>query len=482
MLTEQKIKELRAKYNIPEQGLGGSNTQKSPEETIARRRLLASEYDKQKEEPKGRLSETWEDIKQIGSNIKSRFTAGADKIAEINTAQESGEQGVLQSAFQKFGAGSGAASQSLGDIFTGIVKGALSQEQEEAVKNKVEETATAIMENPLVGGTVKASIEAYKNLDENTQRNLEALFNTGMLALDVATLGGGKKLAEKGIKTGIDVAQKGGKILEEGIDTARQPIGTLLEKTGEKIQGTAPIFRPNIKEAGLIQGERASRSFIENAKNYLTGKTDEIRKMSDTAVDYNLAGLTESQIGIQAKREMKNLWKNDIFSALSSIKKKITPDELFKKIESSIEGISDETRKKSLLNALDSIKDDYKKVKEWDFIKLNKLKSEFNERIPNKAWKGQEIAGDLNKLRYLASTEIRNIILDEIPEKAVKYLDYGNLKNIAERGKNAMTKPWMSGGSGKVLSSILTSGTTPIQTLGGSMIKWLGKNIKSGIK
>jgi len=263
---------------------------------------------------------------------------------------------------------------------------------------------------------------------------------------------------------------------------ARQPIGTLLEKTGGKIQGSAPIFRPNIREAGLIQSERSSRSFIENAKNYLTGKTDEIRKMSDTATDYNLAGLTESQIGIQAKTEMKNLWKNDISVALSSIKKKITPDGLFNKIESQIKGISDETRRKSLLNALDSIKDDYKKIKEWDFTELNKLKSEFNERIPNKAWKGQEIAGDLNKLRYLASTEIRKIILNEIPEKAVKYLDYGNLKTIAERGKNAMTKPWMSGGSGKVIGSILTGGVTPIQTLGGNTIKWLGKFIKGDIK
>ena len=318
MLTEQKIKELRSKYNIPEQGIASSSMQKSSTETIARRRLLASEYDKKREESKSRLAETWEDVKQMGSSIKNRFIAGADKIQKIKEAKASGEQGNLSSGFQAFGAGAGAVSQSLGDIFTGIVKGALSPEQEEAVKTKVGEVATSVMENPAVDWTVKQYVKAYQESSPEVQRNLEAGFNQVMLALDVFGAEGARQGIKKTIETGLDVMQKGKQILGEGVDTA---IKTTKEITPKIIKGTEKAFSkkpPTSLEAvgQVLQGKpqdiaQGVKSFanigVEDVKTFkdlgakIKGKIVELSKQVDADLAVDTTKRKLNNLALEAK-------------------------------------------------------------------------------------------------------------------------------------------------------------------------------------
>ena len=89
-----------------------------------------------------------------------------------------------------------------GDLFTGGVKGLLSQEQEDKTKAKVAEVATKILTNPAVEPVIKEYVKAYQESSPETQRNLEGIFNMAMLGFDVAGVGATKKTIEKGISLG----------------------------------------------------------------------------------------------------------------------------------------------------------------------------------------------------------------------------------------------------------------------------------------
>ena len=110
---------------------------------------------------------------------------------------------------------------------------------------------------------------------------------------------------------------------------------------------------------------------------------------------------------------------------------------------------------------------------------LQDVKSELASAVPDKAYRGKPIAGAYNNVRKMISDEMRNKIYSKVPDTVKQaYLDYGNLKTIADRGASALTKPYVEGGSGKVLGQILKTGTTPIKTIGGKILNKVGKAIK----
>ena len=341
---------MRKAAGVPEEN--------SVSERLARHRLLASQRNQKKP---SRFAETVEDIRQMGSNIKSRFVAGADKVGEIRQAQSRGEQGGFQSAFQTFGAGAGAASQSYGDIFTGVIKGALSQEQEDALKGKVEETASKVMENPLISSSIKSSMEAFKGLDENTQRNLEALFNIGMLALDVATLGGGKKVLEKGVETGIDVAQKGAKVAGEVIDTGIDGVKEIKNKVTKAIasepsEQVKTILRetPTSKLDEYVEIARKHSldnrelSGFEKASEMMTDAATQIKKQLSSLGEQKSTILQKAKIGLEefkdsprrAILEVMKLEdspiKEQVIAKLKNVKTKLDADKAIDEIQDMI--------------------------------------------------------------------------------------------------------------------------------------------------
>jgi hypothetical protein len=135
---------------------------------------------------RGSFGETFDDVKQTGTSIRDKFRRGADKVAATKAAFKSGEQGLLESAGQLFGAGATAASQSFGDLIVGSLKVALPPDKEEALKKTAEEKITEILGISAVGWTVDQYATAYNESSPRQQRNIDASLGTIMLGLDVA--------------------------------------------------------------------------------------------------------------------------------------------------------------------------------------------------------------------------------------------------------------------------------------------------------
>ena len=182
------------------------------------------------------------DIKQIGTDIASSFRSRQEKVQANKTEQAQGKQSGMETLYQTAGQGAGFVSDVFGNLIKGGVKTVLPQSAETAIKEGVTSVAEPVVNSDIV----KSVISKYNSLDERTKRNLEATLGIGSLALEVATLGGGKKIAEVGIKTGIEGAVEITKpiirsvknIAEKGVDT--------IESFGKK------ILSPDVSDATKV--------------------------------------------------------------------------------------------------------------------------------------------------------------------------------------------------------------------------------------
>lgn len=202
-----------------------------------------------------RFQETLQDIRQTGSNILNRFRDAGKSIQETSQRQVAGETNVVSGFLQSTGAIGGAITQSIGDVITGIVKGTLSQEQENAVKIKVAETATSVLENPAVSFVVKQHIKAFQESSPETQRNLEGIFNIAMLGLDVAGAGAGVKTAQKTFQISKQVVSGVG----EGIQATGR-IGQGIKQLGQESIGKVKQVLPGVKQQAIELSERFPRA------------------------------------------------------------------------------------------------------------------------------------------------------------------------------------------------------------------------------
>lgn len=222
------------------------------------------------EQPTAPVRETMQDITQTASNIKGRFTTAADKSMDIIRQYRTGQQGAGSTALQLYGQGAGALTQSVGDVFVGLIKGTLNQKQEEAVKEKVKRATIKVMQHPAVDQTLKASIEKFQSLPPEQQENIRALYNTALLYLDgigIKSIGptvrATRQVAQRGVQRGVD-------LISEGIAGSRNLVRT------------ARLGREVAEEAGT-QAVKTSTRFTENPA--ISGTIDDIK---------NMVGLPES--------------------------------------------------------------------------------------------------------------------------------------------------------------------------------------------
>lgn len=275
--------------------------------------------------------------------------------------------------------------------------------------------------------------------------------------------------------------------------------GKLLKGAGETI--AKAVIPTSIREAGLVQAYKASKPFWERV---LTGveKTGEkvaetvgapiregISKVeekiakpitaAETAFKEGLVG-TESMIGVQAKIAAKNLWENAISPALKQSKEKVNIQDFLNNAEQQIIKDTPEiTRRNSLMDALNSIKEDYKDVGEISLEELQKLKEGWAEFVPEKVYQGKSVAGALNDVRNVLSGNARNTIYNNIgSEMKQAYFDYGNLKGLQELGKKAMTGGKLKGGFGSFWSAVGNMLLTPVGTVGGQAVYKVGQGLE----
>ncbi len=446
------------------------------------------------EQPKKQsmFMETLDDFKQTGSALKNTYQKTQDKISNIASAEVAGEQGKLRSFGQTLGTVAGGISHSIGDVLTGAIKSVLPQAGEDAVKKGIEviiqESAPILTQlDKALGRPVGTTIDAYNNLPEQSKRDVNALLGISEFAFDIAGAGVAKKAGKKAIDTGVDVtkkvAQKTGTTLKSAATNIKPAVGRALsttgaigEKTGKSLVSAS--LSPTMEQAGRIITYKSKTPLLTRLQQASKGIEKAPITPADVAIKYDLASLSRSQIGIKAKRVANDLFENQVKPALSSIKEKVSKQELFNSVKKEIEKIKDISTRKAQLNALESLADDYKNVSSWSYKTLDTIKSEMAKRLPSKVWKGQDIAGDLNNVRRILSDKARNVIRKKLPKEITTiYDEYGSLKELSERGAKALTSGLNTNLIG-LTGEAMRIATTPITTLGGSAISKAGTAVR----
>lgn len=280
---------------------------------------------------------------------------------------------------------------------------------------------------------------------------------------------------------GVTAAQTGGDpratIAGAAAGGLAPAVGNAVKSVGE---GIAKVFIPKSDaEAGMLQAYKASTPFLERVKNVLgIGSGKAPSTAASAAFDKGLMG-TESGIGVQAKRAQTKLWTGLIKPALTQSEEKVNIPSFLQEAEQKITSeTNDPTRLGILKNALASIKEDFGDVKDVSLAQLQKYKEGWAEFVPEKAYKGQPIAGAVNDVRNTLASMARQKIYGALGDNVKQaYLDYGNLHGITALGRKAMTGT-VKGGTGTTLKNIIEMTTVPIGTLGGQTIYKAGQGIE----
>lgn len=250
------------------------------------------------------------------------------------------------------------------------------------------------------------------------------------------------------------------------------------------VQGAAKevfkFFIPRSKaEAVMIQNYRAAKSFTQRIKDAAVGVSTAPRTVADTAFAKGIAG-TEPMMGVQAKRAQSNLWNNLIKPQLESATDPVDLGSFFSSAKEQIVKSTPElTRQKALLTALESIVEDYADTPSVTLSKLQDLKSGWAEFVPEKVYRGENIAGAVNDVRNTLAGLSRKRIYDSLgSEIRTAYLDYGNLTGLKKLGTIAMTGQKMKGGTGGLLNALVEKVMVPISTVGGLTVYKVGKGIE----
>ena len=298
----------------------------------------------------------------------------------------------------------------------------------------------------------------------------QAVINEGLKGLGSA--------AEYGLKTygmtGGNAKEAGQVALTTGL---LSPVANII-KAGGKVLSES-VIPVNAKEAQLLQSYKANTPFWERVMTGLSGKDAGPITAGKTAFDKGIMG-TESMIGVQAKKGANNLWENIIQPALKNSKSTVDMNGFWNEATQKIIAENPElSRQKSLLEALNALKEDYKGVKNITPEQLQQFKEGWATFVPEKAYKGKPIAGAFNDVKNIVSGVARNTIYNIVgPEAKQAYFDYGNLKGLQELGQKAMTGAGMKGGAGSWINTVKEMAVVPIGTVGGQTIYKVGQGIE----
>lgn len=203
--------------------------------------------------------------------------------------------------------------------------------------------------------------------------------------------------------------------------------------------------------------EEATKKLEQAEKNLDNLKWKRIRTVADTARDYNIWGWllewwTAESRWIQAQHELRQLWSNKIEKALEESSSTINLQELIDDLSNDIERLAknDPDKLAAYKNALEDLKNSYKwtEYATYSMKDAQTLKSWLQWRTPQKFWKWQEITNELQELKWILSSkikdEIHSILGREAWEDVAKlYLDYSNLKKYASSMAKQSTNAWM---------------------------------------
>ena len=304
---------------------------------------------------------------------------------------------------------------------------------------------------------------------------------TGLKSLDKTTQEGQsviESLETRGVaeKTGARIAD----IATFFVPVAKgaQVTGRIAEKTGEVIAargvGLSQFTAP------LIQAYRARHTVPQRIMAALQGKALSGKPITEaqTALRNKLFG-TESMIGIQAKRGADNIWRQVIGPSLKGVKEKVNFPSFVNELREQVRLITDPSRRRGLEKALDAFVQDHKGLGTINYTKLQSLKEGWTQFLPNKAFKGEEIAGNFKEIQNMASQLGRNKIYQQLgPEVRAAYLDYGNMKSLQALGETALRGGKLKGGAGSFISGAYDMLVTPVASAAGLTLYKAGRGLE----
>jgi len=248
-------------------GVGNGKTKEQVQKALTNFRLGQTTPKEQPQEQTF-LQDAGSDLGQIVTDTKKSLSERGTKMGEAMDAAVEGKQGVLRTIAQQAGQGFGAISDIFGNVIKGVVKSVLPQKSETAIKTGVEDTITPVMQTDLVKGV----IEKYNSLDEKTKRDIDSALGVGSFALDVATLGGGAKVGEQGVKIAGETALKAGEVAGQVAEEAGKIAGGALDVTKNIAKGTGTLIESGARGASRIP-ERIATNVAEKEATLQAIKT-----------------------------------------------------------------------------------------------------------------------------------------------------------------------------------------------------------------
>lgn len=274
---------------------------------------------------------------------------------------------------------------------------------------------------------------------------------------------------------------KGAELVAEGAKPVIRAGGRVLKETGEKAYGiTVTPEKPTKIAMQTYKAEQGG--FFKRLKDVITGTQPEGKPIApaETAARHGIFG-TENELGIQAKRITGELWTGKIQPKLQQVKGKVNMKSFITEVEKEInKSGGDITRRRTLQNALNAIKDDYKNVGKVNLEKLQDYKESWAEFIPDATYAGKPIAAGLKEVHNLMAKKAREVIYKHIGEEGKRaYIDYGNLRSIAEAGvKNTGKDPVSRGFFGNAWEVIMNQAITPVATISGKILYRTGEGLE----
>lgn len=383
----------------------------------------------------------------LGANIANDFSKRTNAAADVQLSN----QNPLSKALQTVGQGAGFA----GDIAYEGAKAITPQPVKDAAKGAL--GAVAATE------PVQQGLQAYnewKTAHPEAAGNLEATFNIASLL--------------PGFKAG-------GKVAEVAADTAGGVVaktGTAVKKAGEAAYGLTVNPQESTSRA-MMAYDASQPTLAQRIAGMKSVGTKPITE-ANTAARKGLVG-TEYGLGVSAKRVANDLWSKQIEPALAKSGMKVNMGEFFTNIEKEIKSSTAELgRRNSLVEALNSMRDDYKSVRNVGMTKLQDYKQGWAKFLPDKVYNGKPIGAALKEVQNMAADRARGILHEAVgPEGKQAYIDYGNLQSIIESGIKSTTGDVAKKSIGRnVWQLVMDKAITPAATIGGQVLYKTGEGLE----
>jgi hypothetical protein len=233
---------------------------------------------------------------------------------------------------------------------------------------------------------------------------------------------------------------------------------------------------PNIKEAWQIQRFEAwltdikPRQLIETALD-----APLLQKWGRTLTSKLWLVWTREAIWTQALARANNIFKDVINPIFDTIQTQYNYWEIMQKAKDAI--LADPRYSQEYAQEIIWEIDEFAKEFVWNTTlkNIDKVKSELANKLPAKYFTWQPVTQALQQARWAIANAMRTLVHSELTkaswiDTAQQYLDYANLKWLAEVGKKSMTEGWRKWWAWSLVSWIFEEMLTPVSTISWKLI------------